>query len=849
MSKIPFKVSARTARLIGRENIASSKGAIIELVKNSYDADSPVCIVYFDNKFSILQNSLTFEEFSQFKNANCNLQLFNLVYKRTQSEYQLLETAKEEDKLELRKEFWKLNSLYIIDAGDGMTQRIIKDYWMTIGTDNKSINVFTKKGRVRAGAKGIGRFALDKLGNCAEMRTVFRTDTKDIDDEGKETTNSGYNWKVRWSDFEGDFKTIESVNADLVDIVQGELKDQLHEFTQSKEVNKLIDKFEFKNGTILKITELRENWENYYVEQINADLEVLVPPKEDNNFKVFLFSSLEKDLYGEVEGSICDDFDYKLIAKADEHQNVSIAIHRREYDLDIIPPDFFEREKLSVENYRKKDFEKIVWNTKKTFSELLPGFEDVDDENVFSDIGVFEFSLYFMKKTYSTPDAEKFFYRKFRANERKFWVDKFGGIKLFRDNFRVRPYGEVKDSAFDWLGLGSRKARSPAGVAKEGGGYKVNPDNVAGSIKISRLTNVDFEDKSSREGLQENKTFIIFKKIIAEIISVFENDRAYIAREMSDYFDVKNSDAINKKKAEEIALSILKKEKQKKENSNYKKVGSPSVEVVLAELNKGKEEEIEKLKDEQKVLRGLASSGIVMASFTHELNNLDDVLHSRIDDLKDMISDKISKNDFENEPDFLNPFIMLEDMRKQDSKIQNWLKFTIGAAKKDKRTRKKLSLRSYFYKFKATWDVVLNNRDIDYSFEIRGKDDFEMRIFEIDLDSIFNNLLVNSIDAFLRVGNPIKRSVNINIYEISNMLTIEFYDNGPGLSKDIDNPEKIFNALYTTKRNKHTGDEEGTGLGMWLVKSVAEDNDAAVKLLFPNEGFGIRFSFPVKFKR
>ena len=45
-TKIPFKVSARTARLIGRENIASSKGAIIELVKNGYDADSKISIVY-----------------------------------------------------------------------------------------------------------------------------------------------------------------------------------------------------------------------------------------------------------------------------------------------------------------------------------------------------------------------------------------------------------------------------------------------------------------------------------------------------------------------------------------------------------------------------------------------------------------------------------------------------------------------------------------------------------------------------------------------------------------------------------------------------------------------------------
>ena len=40
LTRIPFKVSARTARLIGRENVATSKGAIIELVKNGYDADS-----------------------------------------------------------------------------------------------------------------------------------------------------------------------------------------------------------------------------------------------------------------------------------------------------------------------------------------------------------------------------------------------------------------------------------------------------------------------------------------------------------------------------------------------------------------------------------------------------------------------------------------------------------------------------------------------------------------------------------------------------------------------------------------------------------------------------------------
>lgn len=49
-TKIPFKVSARTARLIGLENFSTEEGAIIELVKNTYDADANKCILIFDLK-------------------------------------------------------------------------------------------------------------------------------------------------------------------------------------------------------------------------------------------------------------------------------------------------------------------------------------------------------------------------------------------------------------------------------------------------------------------------------------------------------------------------------------------------------------------------------------------------------------------------------------------------------------------------------------------------------------------------------------------------------------------------------------------------------------------------------
>ena len=49
MSQIPFTVSARTAKLIGQENFSNAEGAIIELVKNTYDADSQYCFILFNN--------------------------------------------------------------------------------------------------------------------------------------------------------------------------------------------------------------------------------------------------------------------------------------------------------------------------------------------------------------------------------------------------------------------------------------------------------------------------------------------------------------------------------------------------------------------------------------------------------------------------------------------------------------------------------------------------------------------------------------------------------------------------------------------------------------------------------
>ncbi|UTW70206.1 ATP-binding protein [Anaerobacillus sp. HL2] len=65
--------------------------------------------------------------------------------------------------------------IYILDNGSGMTKEIIEDCWM-IGTDNKRANYKSEKERIKSGEKGIGRFALDRLGSKCDMYTKHKSE-------------------------------------------------------------------------------------------------------------------------------------------------------------------------------------------------------------------------------------------------------------------------------------------------------------------------------------------------------------------------------------------------------------------------------------------------------------------------------------------------------------------------------------------------------------------------------------------------------------------------------------------------------------------------------------------------
>lgn len=877
MTKIPFNVSARAAILIGRENIANSKGAIIELVKNCYDADSQFCIIYIDNELASSYARISQQKKNRILELGVNSLYFERIYEKSGDNYLLNLNAPARYLNAYKKRLEALSALYIIDVGDGMTRDIILNHWMTIGTDNKLFDYQTKSKRVKSGAKGIGRFALDKLGARCAMITIPDM-AKHPNVSG--ALLSGNRWSVDWRDFEGGRKKINDVTAVLEQINNGDLISVTRDASQNFDLELLWKQLSdvaygtketlprrelfgsFSHGTVLKITNLNENWNSELVSQVFEDLEILVPPKDIENFRIFLLSSSEPGKYGEILGPDCEDFDYKVEARANANQEVEITIFREEYNLEKIPSNFLELEstKKSIPNFPEKK-----WTRTYSFSQLLDGFRD-SEENL-GKIGAFDFNFYFLKRSSTKKDTERFFYRNFSDKSRKDWLAQFAGIKIYRDNFRVRPYGEIKEAAFDWLGLGLRQASSPAGVAKESSGYKVRPENIVGAIKISRLTNLEFEDKSSRDGLQETKTFKVFKNLVISIIGKFEEDRSAIAKELAAYS--KSNPPAEKEvdeATENLAKQIIERERERRKNSQASPLHLPSAGAstssnaavggtgpradelaILARYAEGVAEENEKLLEEQKLLRGMASSGIVAASFGHDLSKTKDGLNTRFDELTKLFSAKVSPADFEGVGEFENPFEFMREMRRDDRNISMWLGFSLGFARKDKRKRRQIFLDQFFRNIEINWRETLSDRGI--FLKIDCPEDLKMRIFEIDFDSIFLNLLVNSMEAFKLSKVQRDRKILIKCSETSEVVRVEYSDTGPGLSSNLNDQNVIFKPMYTTKRDS-VGQEVGTGLGMWIVKVISDEYQADAQLLpmRPGSGFGIGFNFQQKYK-
>lgn len=754
MEKMKYKISSRATILLGRESVSKVESALIELIKNTYDADASLCYLLFDSEN---------------------------------------------------------DSIYLIDNGVGMTKKIIEDNWMMIGTDNKKKEYISTKKRIKSGEKGIGRFALDRLGGVCELFTKSNNEHHTI------------RWKTNWNSFEEEGKVLEDIEAEF-EYVEKSIFEKLPASVaeEIKKLEKEIDTtIDFSTGTIIRISNLRDVWTLSQIERMKKSMEFLIPPREQDEFYICIQKGLNLG-YELVENSFSDEFDYKIKSDFDG-SNFKITLYRNEFDLDKIPDVIFQEERLSRYPYRKEDFHAKFLEFTYSISELF-NTKDAEYINRVKQIGQFKFEYIFMKLTMQKGSKETFFYKEIGKN-RSNWLEEHGGIKIYRDNFWVRPYGENDSDAFDWLGLEARNNANPVAVSSKTEAWTVRNAQGQGTVFISRVSNSSILDKSSREGIIENESFKILKETIVRIISVLEKDRSYIARSFKIYDDRVNHKEKTKQEGSQIAKSVLSGKKEKSSKTQTEKMES------LAKTVQYFEEEREELISELKLLRALATNGLITTSIVHDLKSINALLVNRVESMRIAIDNGntmlISRN--------------LDDLYKNDEFLKSWITVVTNQSKKDKRKRLKKDLYITIEKIVSVLQPILLQKKVQVVIT-KDSNEAERRIFEADFESIIYNLIINSIEAFSK-ANTDNRRIDIKL-ETNEYFVINYSDNGIGLEDSFKDPYEIF-KLGTTSKYDQYGNVIGTGLGMYIIASTVREYNGDYKLTKTNNGFGIEIKIPL----
>lgn len=754
MEKMKYKISSRATILLGRESVSKVESALIELIKNTYDADASLCYLLFDSEN---------------------------------------------------------DSIYLIDNGVGMTKKVIEDNWMMIGTDNKKKEYISTKKRIKSGEKGIGRFALDRLGGVCELFTKSSNEHQTI------------RWKTNWNSFEEEGKILEDIEAEF-EYVQMPIFEKLP-VSVAEEIKKLekeIDtSIDFSTGTIIRISNLRDVWSLSQIEKMKKSMEFLIPPREQDEFYICIQKGQNLG-YELVENSFSDEFDYKIKSDFDGN-NFKITLYRNEFDLDKIPDAIFQEERLSRYPYRKEDFHANFLEFTYSISELF-NTKDAEYINRVKEIGQFKFEYIFMKLTMQKGSKETFFYKEIGKN-RSNWLEEHGGIKIYRDNFWVRPYGENDSDAFDWLGLEARNNANPVAVSSKTEAWTVRNAQGQGTVFISRVSNSSILDKSSREGIIENESFKILKEAIVRIISVLEKDRSYIARSFKIYDDRVNHKEKTKQEGSQIAKSVLSGKKEKSSKTQTEKMES------LAKTVQYFEEEREELISELKLLRALATNGLITTSIVHDLKSINALLVNRVESMRIAIDNGnnmlISRN--------------LDDLYKNDEFLKSWITVVTNQSKKDKRKRLKKDLYITIEKIVSVLQPILLQKKVQVEIT-KDSNGAERRIFEADFESIIYNLIINSIEAFSK-ANTDNRRIDIKL-ATNEYFVISYSDNGIGLEDSFKDPYEIF-KLGTTSKYDQYGNVIGTGLGMYIIASTVREYNGDYKLTKTNNGFGIEIKIPL----
>jgi sensor histidine kinase, putative len=696
-----FRPKARLIKTIGEELISSDNVAVVELVKNSYDANSPIVTITFLGNVKQKKQGRIIQNYLSKEGA----------------------------------------SIEIYDQGSGMSFETVKSAWMEPATDFKKKN--TNKNRKFTGEKGIGRFASAKLASRLELITKQK--------EGKELVVT-----FNWEDFDKD-----------------DYLENIHIHWEEREPQ------EFKkenSGTLLRLKNLNTDWDTEKIRTLRTELSRLlnpIVPVEDFLIEVAIPDELNKDvnLNGIIERTeLLNKPNYyikgTITKEGDPKDFIYFSKEKgKEEQLFIETNKFIQSSMLKAPIMGEFSFEFRVWNRDRDNLRNLG--REVD----------------------------------FKYGEVKKILDEQSGISIYRDGFRVLPYGTPNN---DWVRLDLRRVNNPT--------LRLSNNQIVGYILISTEENPLLKDQSNREGIVEGEAFDDLKEYIKLILNEVEQ-RRYQERERFQTSDP-NAD---KNLFEKASLdTIIKTAKEK----------VPEQKELIETLERKNIELEDVITNAQEIIsryRRLSILGQLIDTIIHDgrgyLSKIDGRCYLILEELKEELLNKTEIEDNTNK---------IQKTRKDFSKLFERIE-PFGGKRRGKFTN--IVIEELIKDQFLLYNREISNLKIQYSI---SESNHTMKIDKADFGIIFMNLIQNSI--YWLANSDKARKIEVEVSDSSESIDIVFSDNGPGIKEGTE--QSIFKPYFSTK-------PDGVGLGLTIVGELVSEYKGKLMLIDngPLEGATFKIMF------
>lgn len=430
--QLNFQPRARLLLQLGDQLIRNESIALTELVKNSYDADASYCKVKLLDVHDLERGKIVIE-----------------------------------------------------DDGWGMNLSTIKNAWLEPGSDNKEKIVreklYSAKGRLPIGEKGIGRFGVHKLGREIELITRSSGEQEVV-------------VNINWDSFK-DYKYLKDAPVTAIEREprvfigsQTGTKITIKKLSTSWTRGKLRDAYRAINAISVPST--------YDIDQIiNAREDKQLSRKDPNAFEVL------------PETNLVD-----WIADIPKWQDIL------QYALFFFNIDILD-DKITKFRYRFRPWDNMTKITGTAITEKdnpIAGLLDIEvpDKKKFEPLSIptgveigqinFQGCIFVRDRSILNIALNKPTFLTDYLNEN-------GGVRIYRNDLRIYDYGEKGN---DWLGLDYKRFNNPS--------LKVSNNLILASIRLDRKASSSLIEKTNREGFIENKAYEIFSQQISYALRLIE---------------------------------------------------------------------------------------------------------------------------------------------------------------------------------------------------------------------------------------------------------------------------------------------------------------------------------------